>query len=806
MHLESWWGDLRIAARNAARRPGFTLLVALTLALGLGVNSAVFALVDAVLLRPLPYRDPSRLVFIWQTLPQQNVFEVEAAPFDYSAWQSLRSLSSIAMINYSSFTLTGGGDEPERIRGARVTSSLMPMLGVAPAFGRAFVAAEDREDAPATVIVSDGLWRRRFGSASAILGQSIEIDGMPRTIVGVMPRGARLPGAAVDGNELWLPMRLSPEEAANEISHNYTMVGRLADGVSMSAASAELDAFASRMAAERPSHVRMGARFVSVEERTVRALRPALVVATSGVALLLLVAAANASTLLVARAANRRHELAVRAALGATRGRLLSQSIAECVMLAGFGGVAGLLLGRAALRTVVTLFAGSLPSSLAIAIDARAILLTLAAAIAIGVVSGAVAAYRPGDAGIAAMSGARSTTSRASERTRHALVAAQIALAVVLLSGAGLLLSSTVKLSRVNPGFAPDHVLTFRVSLLGPRYAAAPARAGLVTDALARFAAVPGVRAAGVSSVVPFAGMRNANAVEIEGRSEPQGSRTIIDQRHVSAGYFQAIRIAIVSGRFLAETDDLRSERVIVINRTMARRYFPNESPINRRVRTTAGFDAGAWCRIVGVVEDVRHLALDRDPIPEMYHPIAQTAVPGFTFVVRTAGDPTAMTAAARGVLHAIDPNLPIYEIRTMDERIAASFAQTRATMLLLIATALLAAALAGIAIYGAIWYSVLQRTQEIGIRVALGASRASIFRRVVGRAVTLAAGGAAAGVAIAAGGGSLLRAMLFDTRTTDPLTFIAVIAGVLTLSVCASIVPAFRAMRVDPIIAVRNE
>ena len=320
MYLDLWWGDIRFAWRNAVRRPGFTLLVTLTLALGLGVNSAVFALVDAVLLRALPFRDPSRLVFVWQTLPQQNVFELEATPFDYTAWRGLRTLSSIAMTTYGSFTLTGGDAEPERVRGARMTASMMPTLGIAPAIGRGFTEAADLDDGPAVAILSDGLWRRRFGADRTILGRSVDIDGSPRIVIGVMPGSAILPGAPADDNELWLPMRMSPSERVNEISHSYTMIGRLAAGTTLAQASAELEAFATRMAAERPSHGRIGARLVSVEERSVRAVRPALLVALASVALLLLVAAANASTLLIARAANRRQELAVRAALGATRG------------------------------------------------------------------------------------------------------------------------------------------------------------------------------------------------------------------------------------------------------------------------------------------------------------------------------------------------------------------------------------------------------------------------------------------------------------------------------------------------------
>ena len=806
MYLDLWWGDLRFAWRNALRRPGFTLLVTLTLALGLGVNSAVFALVDAVLLRPLPYRDPARLVFVWQTLPRMNVAELEATPFDYNAWHAIGSLSEIAMLTYESFTLTGG-DNPERTRGARVTASLMPMLGIAPAIGRGFTASEDFDDVPAVAILSDGLWRRRYGADPAIVGRLIQVDGTPRTVVGLMPRGASLPGALSEDDELWLPMRMSSLERVAAISHSYTILGRLADHTTLAQASAELEAFAARMAAERPTtHSNLGARLVPVAEQTVRQIRPALVVAAASVTLLLLVATANASTLLIARASNRGRELAVRAALGATRGRLLSLSIAECVVFACIGGLAGLVLGSWTLSVLIPLFSTSLPRSLAIEVDARAALFTAGLAVALGIVFGAIAAYRPGDRLADALGGsARSTASASAGRRRNALVVAQIALAVVLLSATGLMLESVAKLSRVSPGFAPDHVLTFRVALAGSRYAAAPARVEFVAGLLERLTAAGGVRAAGLTSIVPFGGMRGANGIGIEGRPlQPGATPVIVDQRHISPGYFEAMRIPLVTGRALLAADDSRSERVTVINRTMAQRYFPNENPVNRRVRLSAGFDSGIWFRIVGVVDDVRHISLSRDPVPEMYHPIAQTAVPTFTVVVRTAGEPAAMASTARAAVQAADANLPIYDIRTMDDRIASSFAQTRGTMLLLLVTAILAAALSGVAIYGSIWYAVVQRTPEIGIRMALGAPRAAVFRRVVARALALAAAGAALGAVTTMAAGSLLTALLFDTRTTDPLTYAVVIGGVLALAVAASFVPALRAMRVDPIIALR--
>jgi putative ABC transport system permease protein len=806
MYLDLWWGDVRFAWRNAVRRPGFTLLVTLTLALGLGVNSAVFALVDAVLLRPLPYRDPSRLVFLWQTLPDQNIFEVEATPFDYTAWKELRSLSNLGMTTLGAFSLTGGETEPERVRGARMTASMMPALGITPAIGRGFTEAENFDSAPAVAVLSDGLWRRRFGADPSILGRAIEIDGTKWTIVGVMPAGAMLPGAPAEDNSLWLPMRMSQAETASEINHSFMFVGRLAPGVTFAQAAAELDALAGRLAAERPSHTRIGARLVSVEERSTRAIRPALLVAAVSVGVLLLIAAANASTLLIARAAGRRQEFAVRAALGATRGRLLSLSIAESVLFAVIGGLAGLLLGSWTLRGLVPLFAASLPSSIAVAVDGRAALFTSGLAVAIGVVFGALAACRRSDDVAGALAGAvRSTASASAGRTRNALVVAQIALAVVLLSAAGLMLNTIANLARVNPGFAADHVLTFRVALPVQRYAAPAARVAFVTDLLERLSELPGVQRAGVASVVPFGGSRNATVVQVEGRVEPAGSRSIIDQRYVSPSYFETLRIPLVQGRLMTAADDSRAERVVLINQTMAQQYFPNENPIDRRVRIVAGFDSGNWIRIVGVVGDVRHISLTRNAVPEMYRPIAQTATPNITVALRTTGDPAALTPAARATVRAADTNLPMYEILTMEERIATSFAQTRATMLLLVVTSALAAALAAVAIYGAIWYSVVQRTQEIGIRVALGATRGLVFRGVIASALLMAGIGGVLGAAGAMAGGSLLRTFLFDTRTTDPLIYVFVVAGVLAVAMAASLVPAVRATRVDPITALRN-
>ena len=806
MHPALFFSDLRLAARNAVRRPGFTLLVVLTLALGIGVNSAVFALLDGVLLRPLPYRDPASLVFVWQTFPSQNIAELEPTAFDYNAWHDLRSLSEIAMVRADTFTLTGD-DNPERVRGSRMTASLMPLLGMAPRIGRNFTPAEDLDGTAGVAILSDGLWRRRFGADEQVLGRVVHINGESRTIVGVMPRGASLPGPLAGDDDLWMPARLSAADRVTEVYHSQKILGRLAAGVTIERASAEVDAFAARMAAARPSHRQLGARIVAVAEQTVRLIKPTLLLIAGSVALLLLVASANASTLLLARASNRRHEIALRTALGATRGRLASLAVAESLLLSSLGGVAGLLIGGWALRVVLPLFAGSLPAAIPIDIDSRVAVFTAAISTVLGVLFGVVVAiHKPGGRLVDLLKASSRTIAGSAGRARNALVIAQVALAVVLLSAAGLMINSVVKLSRVRPGFDADHLLTFRLALSGARYDAAPIRVAFVSDLLSRLEATPGVRHAALSSIIPFGGQRGANGFEIDGRPAGPGPTLIADQRYVSTGYLSTMNIPIVEGRGFLATDDARGEPVALVNRAMAKRFWPNESPIDRRIRTAAGFDSASWFRIVGVVEDVHHVSLSRDPVTEMYRPIAQTATSNVTFVVRTDREPTSLAAQARAAVQALDPNLPVYDVRTMEERIAGSFVQARGTMLLLLVTAALAAALSGVAIYGSIWYSVSQRIPEIGVRLALGASRGSVFAEVLRGAVTLTGIGVLIGVGATLAGGRLIAGLLFDTRAADPATLTIVVMTTMGVAVAAGMVPARRAMSVDPMIALRNE
>jgi putative ABC transport system permease protein len=807
MYLDLWWGDLRFAWRNAAKRPAFTLLVVSTLALGIGAVSAVFALVDGVLLRPLPYREPSRLVFVWQTLPKANVFELEATPFDYAAWHRARSFDGLALVSTGSFTLTGE-TAAERVRGARVSASLLPLLGVAPQIGRGFAPAEDSDDAPPVAILSDGLWRRRFGGERAILGRAVSIDGVPHTVVGVMPPSTFLPGPLAGDDELWLPTRMAAAERSNAISHNYTIVGRLGGGATLEQAAAEMTTIAAATVADHPeTHAGIGARVVSVSEQTAGQVRPALLVLLGGIALLLVIACANTATLLLARASDRQQELALRMAIGASAGRLLSLALAETLLLSALGGLAGLAVGDWTLRALLPMFADALPAGVRIDADARAALVTIGLSIAIGIALAVmVAAHKPAERLLDSLQAStRATGGIRGRRVRGLLVTTQIALAALLLAAGGLMMRSVVRLRHVQPGFSADHLLTFRIALPGAGYRTPEERSRFVDALTVGLKELPGIESVGVNSRLPFSGSRGANGVAIQGRPARPGDLLVIDQREVTAAYFRVMGMPVRRGREFTPRDEARAEAVTIINRTMADRFWPGENPINRQVRVTAGDEGSGWLRIVGVVEDVRHSSLARQPVPEMYRPYAQMPLPDFSVAIRTVGDPTTVAGAARAIVQSMDRNLPIYDVRTMEARIARSVAQARATASLLLATALLAAVLAAIAIYGSIWYAVVQRLPEIGVRRALGATSFSVCRLVVGRALALASIGAAAGAALALAVTPLLGSMLFETSAADPLTYGMVIGGLLALTLAATIVPAHRAMHADPLTAIRN-
>ena len=809
VELGLWTGELRFACRRLVRRPGFTLLVTLTFAIGAGVGGAVFAIVDGVLLRPLPYKDPSRLVFVWQTLPSQNAFEIDATPFDYQLWKSARSFASLAILSPESVTVTGTGGDPERLHASRVSASMFPLLGIAPRIGRAFDASEDVSAAAPVVLLGDGIWRRRFASDPAVVGRAIELDGIPTTVVGVMPPQTFLPGPFAGNDELWLPMRMTSAEQSDQIGHNYPVVGRLVDGVSLDQARAEMIGIAAAStAAHADTHRSIGIRLVSVPEQTVGTIRPALLVLTGGVALLLAIASANVVTLLLARAASRRQELAVLAALGAGRSRIASIAVAEAVLLAVVGGLGGVTVADWALAALPEAFADALPPAVQIAVDARVAMVTIAAAVLLGVVFGIiVAAHRPTvGVGDSLRSGSRSSASREVTRTRNVLVVSQVALAMILLAGSGMMVRSFVRLSHVQPGFVPERVLTFRIALPAATYPIAEGCASFVRDLIDRLSALRGVMTVGVNTRIPFGLSRGANGFAIEGQPSAPGELLIADQREVSPAYFRAMGIRILQGTSFSARDDARGEPVAMVNQTMSRRFWPDRSPIGARVRVTFGEEESAWLRVVGVVDDVHHVDLSRQPVPELYRPFAQMPLRNFTVVVRTAGDPAAVAPLARAAIGSLDRRLPLYDMRTMESRIADSVAKTRALALLLLVTAVVAAAFAGVAIYGSIWYSVTERVFEIGVRLALGATRRSVCALVLGRALTMTAIGAAIGIGGSVAIAPLLRGLLFETPPVDLPTYMVVLGSLALLTIAASLVPARRAMSVDPLTALRSD
>jgi len=590
------------------------------------------------------------------------------------------------------------------------------------------------------------------------------------------------------------------------------VLGRLADRVVAAEASAEMQTWALTMAREHPeTHRGVGARVVPVVEDSVRSVKPALLVLMGGVGLLLLIAAANVCTLLLARASNQKREVAVRAALGASAGRLASLAITESVVLAALGALVGLTLGGWVLHALLPTFAESLPRVGAVEVDARVATVTVIVALALGVLFGlAVAAQRPGGALVPALkSGTRPPGGSGAARTRTALVVMQVAFSVMLLAAAGLMVRSFMRLQSVQPGFSADHVLTFRLALPEGGYGTKPGRTAFVDDLLTRLRSAPGVLSAAVNSRLPLGGSRGGNGVAIEGRpSGPpsEGELLIADQREVTPEYFNAFRIPLLAGRPFTDRDGESGEPVTIINHAMAQTFWPGVDPLNKRVKVTAGPEATGWTRIIGIAGDVRHTGLGRPPVPEMYRPYAQTPSFDFSVILRTAGDPAAVAPVARARVRQIDAMLPVYDIRTMDERIAGSFADIRATALLLLVTAALAAALASISIYGSIWYLVSERIPEIGIRLALGATPASVCRYVLSRALIVTMAGVAIGTAATLAAGPMLRGLLFNTRTTDPGTYAVVVCGLIALTVAASLAPARRAMSVDPMVALRNE
>jgi putative ABC transport system permease protein len=807
--------DLRYSFRRLIKSPGFSLIVVTTLALGIGANSAIFSAVNAILLRPLPYPEPSRLVTINHFYPTLNNLKapVSASGFrDYQ--QRIRSVGSMAVESGWNANLTGVGD-PVRLQGSRVTGRLFETLGVPALIGRTVQPGEDSAGRDHVVVLSYGLWQRMFGGQRSIVGSRLSLNGESYDVIGIMPANFR--DFFNRNAEIWAPLSFTAEQLNGGRTNEWLNVtARLKPGVTLESAAAELSALSTQLKQDYGEYAPSWSLTTEPLSRLASGdIRPALLVLLGAVGFVLLIACANVANLLLARAAGRTREIAVRTAVGATRERLVRQLLTESVMLSLAGGVLGLALAWGGLRALLALKGGNLPRADEIGIDGNVMLFTLAIAILTGLLFGLAPALHFSNLDLhgSLKEGSRGATSEGSTHAvRRALVVAELALALTLLTGAGLLVKSFGRLQNVDPGFDPDNLLTFNIALPTTRYRSDTAQIAFFDAVLPRLAQVPGVKAIGATSVVPFGGGWTTSSIEIEGYQTPRGEPGPWgDRRDVSAGFFEAMRIPLLRGRTLTDDDRADTRRVAVIDDEFVRRYWPHENPIGKRF--TFGPPAGAadtssreWIEIVGVVGHTKHEGLAAEPRIQYYLPYRQDGRPGLTVVARTSGDPERYVNAVRGVVRSVDPDQPISMVRTMDELLEQSVGQRKLSMLLLSLFSGIALLLASVGIYGVMSYSVAQRSREIGVRIALGAERRDVLRMVLRQGMRLALAGVGVGLIAALVLTRVIASQLYEVRPTDPTTFVLVASLLTAVALAANLIPALRATRVDPAVVLRDE
>ena len=797
--------DLRYAVRTLGARPGFTAIAVLTLALGVGANAAIFSVVDGVLLQPLPFPDADRLVAVWEDHQGRGGPEQEwTGAAGFRDWRA-ESRSFAGMTAYVGWrpNLTGR-DEPERLEGGQVTPEYFAVLGVEPALGRAFLPEEEGVGAPRVVVLSDELWRRRFAAEADLLGTAISLNGEPHTVVGVLPPGFRAP---LIGGELWRPLQLDPA-AGDRGNYFLRVIARLKPDVALETARADMAGVARGIAERFPDEKEgVTSALVPLHEQLVGNIRPALLVLLAAVGLVLLIACANVANLLLARAAARGREISVRTALGASRWRVVRQLLTESLVLAGGGGGLGLLLGIWGTDLLKRLAPPGSPRIEEVGVDLRVLGFTLAVALAAGLVFGlapALQASRPDLAG--SLKERAGGAGHGARRLRGALVMAEVALALTLLVSAGLLVKSFSRLLAVPGGFEPESVLAANLVLSSADYPESPAVAGFFAQLLERLAARPGIEATGAVSVAPLSGADTDTSFIIEGRTPPPpGREPTAWYRSVTPGYFQALGIPIVRGRGLTDADREGAPQAVLVNQAFVRQHFPHEDPLGRRIRP-GGDDEMPWSTIVGVVGDVRHRGLDQAPEVELYLSHAQFSARSMTLFVRTAGDPLRLAPELAAEVRALDGNLPVAGVTTMEAMVADSVAVPRFTTVLLAAFSAVALLLAAIGIYGVGAYSVAQRVQEIGVRMALGAGRREVLRLVVGQGMAPTLLGLGIGLAAAFWLTRAMSALLFGVSPTDPATFAAVAAALAAVALAANYLPARRATGISPVEALRGE
>jgi predicted permease len=813
--LDGLVSDFRLAARMLRKDLGFSAIAVATLALGIGANTAVFSLVDRVILRPLEYREPGRLFAIHEMVPRfaNSAPLIPINAMHFREWRKhAKSFEDMAMIGGMTLNLTGSG-EPERIPAARVSASLFRVLGVQAQAGRTFVDGEDQPGRDAVVVLSDELWRRRFGGDPGVVGRTIQLNGRAQEVVGVLPRDFQFPRLselyamtiAGEKPQIWKPLAIADQDLGPMGDFNYAGIARLRPGVSASQALGELNALQAEFAKTLPEKIELRAELTPLQDQITGRASGGLVLLLAAVGAVLLIACVNIANLLLARATARRREMAVRTALGAGAARLLRQALAESLVLSLSGGLLGMALAYAAIRGIVRYAPLDLPRIAEVQPDARLLVFNLAISLAAGLLFGLLPAWRfaHADPQDALRGGARgSTAGRSSGRLRALLVSVEVGLSTLCLIAGGLLLHSFVKLLRVDKGFEAERVVTVDLGLPASRYPNLDKRQAFIRELVSQVSAIPGVAAAGVSNLLPLGGEGGNNLVAPEGRNLPTMERPLADIRTVNPDYLAVMGIPVRSGRMFRESD--RGHPVALVSTLTAQRIWPGEDPIGKRFRI--GDDKSDLIEIVGVAGDVRGVSLNRTPSFTIYMPYWQRFYGTVSLVARTAGERVALGSSLRAAIRRIDPELPVPALRTMDDVVAASVAPRRFQMTLVLLFAAAALLLASLGIYGVVAYSVGQRSAEMGIRMALGAAPASIRRMVLRQGLMPVAGGLAAGVIGALVLGRLLASLLFGVQTADPLTLLAVVSLLTVVAAAATYIPAVRATRVDPAGALRQE
>jgi putative ABC transport system permease protein len=805
--MNSLWHDVRYGLRGLLKQPGFTIVALVALVIGIGVNAAIFSVVNSVLLRPLSYPDSDRLMTIWENHQALGGPEREwTSPTGFEDWRDqTRSFDSVAAFVGWAPTLADRV-EPEQLTGLSVSYNMFSLLGMTPTQGRAFRSDEDEKGAEKVVVISHGLWQRRFGSDQSLIGRPITLSGESYTVIGVMPAGFKFP--IIDTAEIWRTIRPTLSEGCRRGCYTIRVLARLKYGATIESARADLNALARRISQEHPqSNDKVGVTLTPLHEFLVGNVKTPLLILLGAVALVLLIACANVANLMLARAATREKEFAIRSALGAGRWRIARQLLVESLILALIGGALGLLLAFWLVDLLKTFSPDGTPRVDEIVIDRYALGFTFAISCLTGLFFGLAPVWQASKTDLnhsLKESGKGAQTSLRGRRALNTLVVVETALALMLLIGAGLLIKSFIRLQRVDPGFNPAGLLTMRVLLPRTTYPERQQLAAFEMRLLERLRALPGVQSASVASSLPFRGINTDTSFVIEGRPQPQDNQgPVAWYSSVSTDYFRTMGMQLRAGRVFTNRDEPNLPRSVIINETLARRYFPNDDPLGKRI-SDGGPDG--WREIIGIVADVKHFGLSQDARSTMYLPYQQEPARGLFIVVRSNGDPLGLTSAVRGEVTALDKSLAVASIKTMDRTVAESIAPQRFTLLLTAIFAALALALASAGIYGVMSYSVAQRTQEIGVRMALGARARDVLQLIMIRGMLLALTGVAFGLIGSFTLSRLMSSLLFGVSATDLITFGAVSLLLVIVALIACFLPARRAAKVDPMIALKYE